>query len=237
MFTFQNNVDRTINYHLYKSKMKSLEPDEEDSREERLRYSVEELSWTGENFRKPICENLDAMNRVAIDARLYDRDAKTMSAPPQVLSTSACDKRCVVTAPRNEMCSNMDVQVEYNVSLTFWLYLVIRVFIGQYTRVLIDFCFSFKCELKKKKTISTIEIRILSAMSAHRRNIRVVVKFFSAFPFTRYHRRHHLRHVRRRGHSDIARARRGLRPSENLRHYRGHDILASVGSSHRLRQS
>ncbi|XP_020290838.1 major facilitator superfamily domain-containing protein 6 [Pseudomyrmex gracilis] len=133
LITPENNVDRTINYHLYKSKIKNLEPNEEDSREERARYSVEGVSWIGENFQKPVCDNLDdddTINRIAIDARLYDSDAKTMSTPPRILSASACDKRCVVTAPRNEICSNMNVQVEHNVSLTFWLYLVIRVFIG-----------------------------------------------------------------------------------------------------------
>lgn len=111
--------------------MTSLEPDEEDSLEERRRYLVEQVSWSGENFRKLICDDLDsATNQIAIDARLYNRGANTW----RVLSTNVCDKRCIVTALRSEMCSNMETEIEYNVSLTFWLYLVIRVFIGQYIR-------------------------------------------------------------------------------------------------------
>ncbi|XP_069689213.1 major facilitator superfamily domain-containing protein 6-like [Periplaneta americana] len=41
-----------------------------------------------------------------------------------------CAPRCLVTAPRKHVCSNLETEELYNISLTFWTYLVIRVFIG-----------------------------------------------------------------------------------------------------------
>ncbi|KAL6260225.1 hypothetical protein P5V15_007760 [Pogonomyrmex californicus] len=126
----KDDTNRTINYHLYKSKIKSLEPDEEDLQEERRRYLTEEISWAGEDFQKPICDNPDsANNQVMIDVRLYDHEAG-LEATERVLSINECRKKCIVTLPRNTVCSNMNMEIEYNVQLTFWLYLVIRVFIG-----------------------------------------------------------------------------------------------------------
>lgn len=129
---FQKNADRTINYHLYTSKIKSLPLDEEDRQEEQQRYLAEEVSWSGEDFRKLTCDNPDfTVTRVVIDTRFDDHGVNPESK--RVLNTSECSKRCIVTVPRTAMCSNMNMEIEYNVSLTFWLYLVIRVFIGQYT--------------------------------------------------------------------------------------------------------
>lgn len=112
--------------------MKSLQLDEEDRREERRRYLAEEVSWSEEAFRKLTCNSPDSTDtRVVIDTRLDDHDVNPESK--RVLNTYECSKRCLVTVPRDAMCSNMSMEIEYNVSLTFWLYLVIRVFIGQYT--------------------------------------------------------------------------------------------------------
>ncbi|XP_032677728.1 major facilitator superfamily domain-containing protein 6 [Odontomachus brunneus] len=123
------NSDRTINYHLYKSKIKSLQLDEEDRQEEQQKYLAEEISWSGEDFRKLTCDNPDSTDtRIVIDTQLDDHDKNLESK--RVLNTNECSKRCIVTVPRNAMCSNMNMEIEYNVSLTFWLYLVIRVFIG-----------------------------------------------------------------------------------------------------------
>lgn len=126
----KDNVNRTINYHLYKSKIKSLKPDEDDLREERQRYLTKEISWAGEDFQKPICDDPDSINnQITIQVRLYDHEAN-LEATKRVLSTNECRKKCIVTLPRNAVCSNMNMEIEYNIKLTFWLYLVVRVFIG-----------------------------------------------------------------------------------------------------------
>ncbi|XP_012220725.2 uncharacterized protein [Linepithema humile] len=125
----ENDVNSTIYYHSYKSKIKSLELDGEDLREERQRYSADEISLA-EDFQKLTCDNPESThNRIAIDMLLYNHNAN-LESTRRVLSTNECNKRCIVTAPRNSMCSNMDTEIELNVSLTFWVYLIIRVFIS-----------------------------------------------------------------------------------------------------------
>ncbi|GAB1866623.1 Macrophage MHC class I receptor 2-like protein [Camponotus japonicus] len=129
----KNNNNQTINYHLYKSKIKSLKLDEEDLQQERQRYLAEEIAWAEEDFRKVTCDDSDNNNyindQVTVDVHLYDYDAN-LKTTKQVLSTNKCNQKCIVIVPRKSMCSNMNIEIEYNVSLTFWLYLIIRVFIG-----------------------------------------------------------------------------------------------------------
>lgn len=108
--------------------MKNLKLDEEDLQQERQRYLAEEISWAGD-FQKVTCDNSDYINDVTIDVQLYDHDAN-LKITKQVLSMSKCNKKCIVIVPRKAMCSNMNTEIEYNISLTFWLYLIIRVFIG-----------------------------------------------------------------------------------------------------------
>ncbi|XP_011146297.1 uncharacterized protein LOC105187278 [Harpegnathos saltator] len=127
----KSSGNRTVNYHLYKSKMKGLQLDEADRREKRQRFLADEVSWSGEDFRKLTCGVPDSADtRVVIDTRLGDHSVRGDPQDKRVLSTNECQKRCIVTVPRDAMCSNMSTEIEYNVSLTFWLYLVIRVFIG-----------------------------------------------------------------------------------------------------------
>jgi len=129
-FFFQNNVNQTVNYHLYKSKIKSLRPDKEDLQEERQRYSAKEISWMGENFQKVICNDSDSINnRITIDVQLYVDNNTNLNTTDKILNE--CNKRCIITVSRNAMCSNINMELEYNINLTFWLYLVIRVFIGK----------------------------------------------------------------------------------------------------------
>ncbi|XP_071564359.1 uncharacterized protein [Temnothorax nylanderi] len=126
----KDNINRTINYHLYKSKMKNLKQDEEDLQEERQRYLTEEMSWAGGDFRRSICNDPDSTdNQITIHVRLYDHEAN-LESTERVLSANECKKKCIVTLPRNAMCTNMNMEIEYNIKLTFWLYLGIRVFIG-----------------------------------------------------------------------------------------------------------
>ncbi|KAL0119338.1 hypothetical protein PUN28_009720 [Cardiocondyla obscurior] len=126
----KDNDKRIKNNRLYKSKIKSLQPDDVDLREERQRFLTEKLSWAGQEFQRPVCDDPDfASDQIAINVRLYDHEASP-DAPSRILSANECKKKCIVTLPRNAVCSNMNMEVEYNITLTFWLYLVIRVFIG-----------------------------------------------------------------------------------------------------------
>lgn len=105
--------------------------DEEDLREERQRYSTDEISLA-EDFQKLTCDNSESTySQIALDLLFYDHNA-SLESTRQVLSTHNCNKRCIITTPRESVCSNMNTVIEYDVSLTFWVYLAIRVFIGQY---------------------------------------------------------------------------------------------------------
>nr|XP_031830685.1 uncharacterized protein LOC116426193 [Nomia melanderi] len=129
ILSLQDNTSNTINYHSYKSKLKNIKVTDEDRELKRQRYFSEEIAWTGDKYQKITCANPDLeTERIVLNLPLVNYSVNP--APYKFLSSDDCHKRCIVTAPRNEMCSNNNMIVEYNVSLTFWLYLAIRVFIG-----------------------------------------------------------------------------------------------------------
>lgn len=47
-----------------------------------------------------------------------------------ILKLTHCEPRCLATVPRTAICTNKDVTREFDIRLTFWLYLTIRVFIS-----------------------------------------------------------------------------------------------------------
>ncbi|XP_054269078.1 uncharacterized protein LOC128990629 [Macrosteles quadrilineatus] len=47
-----------------------------------------------------------------------------------VLHLEDCKASCIATVPRSKLCTNKDTVVEYDIALTFWTYLSVRVFIG-----------------------------------------------------------------------------------------------------------
>uniref|UniRef100_A0AAR5PVE4 Major facilitator superfamily (MFS) profile domain-containing protein n=1 Tax=Dendroctonus ponderosae TaxID=77166 RepID=A0AAR5PVE4_DENPD len=48
----------------------------------------------------------------------------------QHLDLGSCQRKCLLTSPRRQICSNQKTVVEMDMQLTFWSYLAIRVFIG-----------------------------------------------------------------------------------------------------------
>nr|CAI5848679.1 unnamed protein product [Callosobruchus analis] len=46
------------------------------------------------------------------------------------LNLEQCSRRCLLTAPRRQLCQNAKTTIEMDTSLTFWTYLSIRVFVG-----------------------------------------------------------------------------------------------------------
>lgn len=119
-----------MNRQSYLSKLKKLETTEEDSTEERQRFVAEKVSWTDETFENVICKNTNEGEQTIV-VRVPLLDYAQSPEPYQILEIENCVKKCVLTMPRKEVCLNMDMEVEYNITLTFWLYLVIRVFIGE----------------------------------------------------------------------------------------------------------
>ncbi|XP_017882086.1 uncharacterized protein LOC108626124 [Ceratina calcarata] len=125
----EGDASRTTNYHSYKSKLKLADETEEDRRMKRRRYLSNEMAWTGKEYQRIACGNPDLENeRVTLTLSLFNYSASP--EPYEVLEAEGCSKRCIVTAPRNETCSNAKTIIEYNVGVTFWMYFAIRVFIG-----------------------------------------------------------------------------------------------------------
>ncbi|XP_043801510.1 uncharacterized protein LOC122719615 isoform X2 [Apis laboriosa] len=125
----KDNTNQTTNYHSYKSKLKILKSTEEDREKKRQRYLSEEIAWTNKEFQKITCGNPDMeTDRITLTLPLFNYSLS--SEPYKILNTEDCSKRCIVTAPRSDMCSNTKMVIEYNVGMTFWLYFAIRVFIG-----------------------------------------------------------------------------------------------------------
>ncbi|XP_003695686.1 uncharacterized protein LOC100872700 isoform X1 [Apis florea] len=129
IISHKDNTNQTTNYHSYKSKLKILKATEEDREKKRQRYLSEEIAWTNEEFQKITCGNPDLeTDRITLTLPLFNYSLS--SEPYKILDTEDCSKRCIVTAPRSDMCSNTKMVIEYNVGMTFWLYFAIRVFIG-----------------------------------------------------------------------------------------------------------
>lgn len=112
------------------ARLKIIESNYIDRLEKKRRYLVDEILPIGEDdFKIARCRNPESENRkVSLSVALVNWTES--NDPYRFLPVDGCAKRCVLTAPRAEMCSNMETVVEYNVVLTFWLYLAIRVFIG-----------------------------------------------------------------------------------------------------------
>lgn len=68
------------------------------------------------------CVLLQAGRKASVSVPLQD--------PDRVVQLSSCRPQCLVTAPREQVCSNLEIQETYDISLTFWSYMAIRVFIG-----------------------------------------------------------------------------------------------------------
>ena len=50
--------------------------------------------------------------------------------PNHSVVLSSCRARCLLTAPRADVCTNLEETEVYNTDLTFWSYMAIRLFVG-----------------------------------------------------------------------------------------------------------
>lgn len=64
---------------------------------------------------------------ISVNVPLYEKD-KTVKY--KTLNLGSCAPRCIATTPRSSMCSNTNSVIELDMSVTFWSYLAVRVFIA-----------------------------------------------------------------------------------------------------------
>ncbi|KAL1492391.1 hypothetical protein ABEB36_010643 [Hypothenemus hampei] len=62
---------------------------------------------------------------ISISISLNNTDPKV-----QHLDLASCSRRCLLTSPRTQICQNQKIIIEKDMRLTFWSYLLIRVFVG-----------------------------------------------------------------------------------------------------------
>ena len=131
LLTGQVDPSRSVtNYTEESTKLKGIEVNYIDRLEKKRRYLVEESARFGTNdFNLVKCQNPESSTqKVSVNLPLVNWTFS--SEPYRSLYIEGCSKRCVLTAPRSQICGNKETIVEFNVSLTFWAYFAIRVFIG-----------------------------------------------------------------------------------------------------------
>lgn len=114
----QGESNEATSYEPFKTVLKSFNETTE-SPVMKNKYLVEKTNWTENNMMNVECENGEQIyQKVFISAGKHN--------------IMNCHQRCLLTAPRSEICSNLKEEVLYNIQLTFWLYLSYRLLNGQY---------------------------------------------------------------------------------------------------------
>lgn len=97
----------------------------EDFLENRVNFSFEYMN-SKNNTNITCLQNQELSNRVTIIVPL---DLNNTDSIKQ-LKLGECQQRCLVSSPRKQVCSNMKTTIELEMTVTFWSYLCVRVFVG-----------------------------------------------------------------------------------------------------------
>lgn len=94
-----------------------------DTEENRRSYLVLGI----EGKQKPQCLENEFLKRkhITITIPVNNSDSKV-----QHLDLGSCSRKCLLTSPRKQICTNQKTIIEKDMQLTFWSYLSIRVFVG-----------------------------------------------------------------------------------------------------------
>lgn len=106
----------------------------------KAKLSVEEISHDDfeENRRTYLFNNIEGKTNIqCVETDTFKKKYITVTVPtnsivPQVthLDLGSCSQRCLVTSSRKQQCSNTKAVIEFDMKVTFWSYLFIRVFVG-----------------------------------------------------------------------------------------------------------
>lgn len=112
----------------FNTSLKALKQSDMDVTEKLRRYLAQSIDWSGLGNSSAKCSiGTDAEQ---VNAMVYLTNSTTEEVY-DVVRLDGCTKSCILTAPRKDICTNAKMQIEYNIRLTFWAYLTIRVFIGK----------------------------------------------------------------------------------------------------------
>ena len=111
-------MNQSSTYRPFKTRLEALNESGDDMLMNMKRYIVRKSNWTGNDLMNVKCNN-------------FENADQTILITIETHSSMNCSSTCLLTAPRKEMCSNLKKEVVYNIQLTFWLYFIIRVLIGE----------------------------------------------------------------------------------------------------------
>ncbi|CAG9855144.1 unnamed protein product [Phyllotreta striolata] len=99
--------------------------DHSDTEESRQTYNVDFISTKRQS-------NITCLENKAILAKHISVTIPVNSNESTIkhLDLGSCSHKCIATSPRNTVCTNQKTAVELDMSLTFWSYLCVRVFVG-----------------------------------------------------------------------------------------------------------
>ncbi|XP_016840927.1 major facilitator superfamily domain-containing protein 6 isoform X1 [Nasonia vitripennis] len=111
----------------FATSLKALKQSETDVADKLRRYLAQSIDWPGVGNSSAKCSIEPDAEQV--NAMVYLSNSTTEEVY-DVVTLDGCTRTCILTAPRKDICTNDKMQIEYNIRLTFWAYLTIRVFIG-----------------------------------------------------------------------------------------------------------
>ncbi|KAF7271686.1 hypothetical protein GWI33_015479 [Rhynchophorus ferrugineus] len=125
-----NETDCMMTLGEHKSDLQSAKPF-------KARLELDEISHDDfeENRRTYFVNRIDNKSvECSLDNSLQDKHI--IVTIPTNLSTfrhfdfGSCSQRCLLTSPRKQICSNPKKTIEMDMNLTFWSYMLVRVFVG-----------------------------------------------------------------------------------------------------------
>lgn len=130
LFGYKSELDR---HTLYFQKqevtfgVQPRNPNDEDLNENRQSYDVD---YIGNDDRSTRCLRGfgQSKDHISINVPMYKRYED--DRPYKQLDLGSCAPRCIATTPRQSLCSNTNDVIELDMRLTFWSYLVVRVFVA-----------------------------------------------------------------------------------------------------------
>lgn len=117
------NLEKRLDEKL-KYEIEPKEQDEDDYLEERLIFDVTQLEKHTTQCSRGFG---DTKEHISVTLPIFkDEEEK----PYKHFDLGSCGARCIATIPREQLCSNPSQIVELDMSVTFWSYMSVRVFIS-----------------------------------------------------------------------------------------------------------
>lgn len=97
----------------------------EDFEDNIVSFNIEHID--SKNNNNITClDNQELDNKVTVTVPLELNDTESVKQ----LDLAKCHQQCILSSPRQQVCSNLKTTIEIDMSVTFWSYLCVRVFVG-----------------------------------------------------------------------------------------------------------